>query len=114
MKTQDLTGEQLDLQVSRANGWDPAGPYYGLRTPYSTDWRFGGPIIERYKIALAWDGAAWDAWVGGLLVAIDGMTGEAHGYGPTALIAAMRAYVASKFGAEVDDIPAPSQDRMAA
>lgn len=69
----------------------------------STDWAQGGPIIEREKIATKWTGdkygwsARWPKWV-----AVDnGETIPTEG-GPTMLIAAMRCYVASKLGDEVD------------
>lgn len=59
----------------------------------STDWSQGGPIIEREGIFL--DPAhAYPNWS-----AI--FAGNEH-YGPTPLIAAMRCYVASKLGNEVE------------
>jgi hypothetical protein len=58
----------------------------------STDWTLGGPIIEREGIALYLYGdSQWNAHVGGK-----------ESTGPTPLIAAMRCYVASKLGAEVE------------
>jgi len=62
---------------------------------YSTDWAQGGPIIEQENMdlqRLAYD-RGWRA--------IDyDQTVKAHG--PTALIAAMRCYVASRLGEEID------------
>ena len=55
---------------------------------FSKDWAQGGPIIERELIAIHGD---WKATLG-----------EGTYEGPTPLIAAMRCYVASKLGAEVD------------
>ena len=66
----------------------------------STDWAHGGPIIEREGINLVhqgdahdWDASLWDYaeqdW-------------HLHTEGPTSLIAAMRCYVASKLGDEVE------------
>lgn len=63
----------------------------------STNWAQSGPIIERERIDLVWNGdwfAETDAanrsdWV-------------ATGRGRTPLIAAMRCYVASKLGDDVD------------
>ena len=60
---------------------------------YPTDWAQGGPIIEREKIETYWH-TALDMWA----ARHDGNLR----YGPTPLIAAMRCYVASKLGDEVD------------
>jgi hypothetical protein len=64
---------------------------------YSTNWAQGGPLIEREKINVS--------TYGGLLQWIatkkTGETFEAVS-GPTPLIAAMRCYVASKLGDEVE------------
>jgi hypothetical protein len=66
----------------------------------SSDWSQGGPIIEReqisfYATAGLADGMQWCAsWDRHVLTS---------NYGKTALIAAMRAYVASKFGDEIPD-----------
>lgn len=74
----------------------------------SNDWETGGPIIERERIELREsrpDRCEKDVWIA---LAKDRrnmplrLTVHA-GYGPTPLIAAMRAYVASKFGGEVND-----------
>jgi hypothetical protein len=60
----------------------------------STDWSQGGPIIEREGITVRrYTDALWDASIGRLDYVADG---------PTPLIAAMRCYVASKLGDEVD------------
>ena len=64
---------------------------------YSTDWAIGGPIIERDEINLLSDCGIWTADMcpekGGNHVEVSG---------PTPLIAAMRVYVASVLGDEVD------------
>lgn len=68
--------------------------------PYSTDWSQGGPIIERERIRLD---CAWsDEWTAQhpYNAKIDVYTGWTKG--PTALIAAMRCYVTSKLGDEVE------------
>ena len=61
------------------------------------DWAQGGPIIEREGINLrALSGALWEA---------ETWSAEGGQYlldGPTPLIAAMRCYVASKLGDEVE------------
>lgn len=64
---------------------------------FSTDWSAGGPIIEHHIFRLSdyddpEDPGRWRA---------EGADG-AEQYGPTALIAAMRAYVCSKLGEEVE------------
>lgn len=62
---------------------------------YSTDWSQGGPIIEREEIDLfsIANGNGWCAQSGVRVF---------NGYGTTPLIAAMRCYVASKLGDEVE------------
>jgi hypothetical protein len=68
----------------------------------STNWAHGGPIIEREEISISREFAAskveWAAWTPAPIRD----DAEAFGYGPTPLIAAMRCYVASKLGDEVE------------
>ncbi len=96
MKTSELTGAALDWAVARCEGlrfeeWETWGNY-------STDWAQGGPIIEREGISVDRIGGAWTAdiadSVGGYI--------EHTESGTTPLIAAMRCYVASKRGDEVN------------
>jgi hypothetical protein len=89
-----LTGAALDWAVAQCeyfpvrNGFDDNCP------EYSSDWMQGGPIIGREKIQIKENGHGhWfakkfikDGWV----------------RGTTPLIAAMRCYVASKLGDEVN------------
>ncbi|HWT40974.1 MAG TPA: phage protein NinX family protein [Dongiaceae bacterium] len=128
MKTAELTGAMLDYWVARAEEHEllrhnpvlaPGGVYAewfdkndntdrSILWRPSDDWSQGGPIIEREKMH------------GGPAGTLDGVTtwfyqcyrkganGEhipypCGGSGQTPLIAAMRAYVASKFGEEVPD-----------
>ena len=97
VKTNELTGAALDWAVAKCEGVVYHGPAW---TKYSTDWAQGGPIIEREGVNL--DNYAknpkWSAWT----PAPDRESGEAQAYGPTPLIAAMRCYVASKLGDEVE------------
>jgi Protein of unknown function (DUF2591) len=97
VKTNELSGAALDWAVAKCEGVIYHGPAW---TKYSTDWAQGGPIIEREGINL--DNYAknpkWSAWT----PAPDRESGEAQAYGPTPLIAAMRCYVASKLGDEVE------------
>jgi hypothetical protein len=67
---------------------------------FSTQWSCGGPIIERELITVTahFDQHDWTAWT----PAPECKSGEAHGRGPTPLIAAMRCFVASEMGDEVD------------
>lgn len=62
---------------------------------FSRKWEAGGPIIEREWISLDYESAFMGEWK-----AVD-KDGVAQ-IGPTPLIAAMRCYVASKLGDEVD------------
>lgn len=66
----------------------------------SSSWAQGGPIIEREKIVISpftLHGGQWMAW--------KYPENERPDYGTTPLIAAMRAFVASKMGDEVE-VPA--------
>lgn len=103
MKTSELTGAALDWAVAECEGEDysPVTTYSGLGaefppTNYSTDWAQGGPIIERERIETGYDrtGRCSEPWIAATL--------ERMITGPTALTAAMRCYVASKLGNEVE------------
>lgn len=88
MNVSELTGAALDWAVCKCEGEQPS-----RYTKYSTDWAQGGPIIERERIDVyGFDGDSWGAE--------DNF--RARQYGPTPLIAAMRCYVASKLGDEVE------------
>lgn len=96
MKTNELTGTALDWAVAKA-----IGEYKPVAVPsYSTDWAQGGPIIEREKLDVGTYRGAWRA------AQHVGSAAPMYGYGPTPLIAAMRCYVASKMG---DDIEIPTE-----
>ena len=88
VKTSELTPQQLNAVVSNIEGHE---------ANYATDWAHGGPIIEEELLSVViqrgGDDPAWHTSCPRYLY---------HGYGPTPLIAAMRCYVASKFGDEVD------------
>jgi hypothetical protein len=103
MKTSELTGAVLDWAVAKCEGLEMEGHYgpfeggWNLSDyPYSTDWAQGGPIIEREGICLWSEGYDWEAKIqtgfGEWLV-------EWH---ESPLVAAMRCYVASKLGGEVE------------
>lgn len=97
MKTAELTGAALDWAVAKCEGdiWAaPDGELLGsaVGLNYSTDWAQGGPIVEREGIDMSRAGRLWWARLGDTQT----FTGD------TALIAAMRCYVASKLGDTVD------------
>ena len=88
IKTNRLTGVELDWAVGKCRGITLE--LHGI-VPYSTDWAHGGPVIEREGIAIYLYGdGEWQAVL------------EKEYEGPTPLIAAMRCYVASKLGDEVE------------
>lgn len=72
----------------------------------STDWSLGGPIIGR-EIGNLWknnqiDPHCPDVWTAAAYVKESSATHVYHVEGPTPLVAAMRAYVFSKLGDEVE------------
>jgi hypothetical protein len=96
MKTSELTGAELDLAVAKCEyGSDVAYIYAhtSTRNAYSTDWSQAGPIIEREKITVGQYGDDW--------YALSSASIDIY-YGPTPIIAAMRCYVASRLGDEVE------------
>jgi hypothetical protein len=112
MKTSELTGAALDWAVAKCEGFSATG-YEARRLKMrgasfeipkhwkpTEDWAQGGPIIEREGMALnmedthAWQAAMW--WDD------EDSKGDILMVGPTPLIAAMRCYVASKLGDEVE------------
>jgi hypothetical protein len=94
MKTSELTGAALDWAVTKCEGFDHevTSSEWGM-WGWATDWAQGGPIIEREEIRLdpPRSIAFWSAEKNGYLL-----------HGPTPLIAAMRCYVASKLGDEIE------------
>ena len=126
VKTSELNGAALDWTVAKAlgilrsnnvqmyvggpyaegilpNGYCPVAesafdiPLHKIK--YSTDWSQGGPIIERELITLTC-GSDATFWCATQFWACPDTPKKA--YGPTALSAAMRCYVAIKMGDEVD------------
>ena len=95
IKTSELSGAQLDLMVAKCEGVDKQDYYETHNEPYmpSVDWAQGGPIIEREQIDL-------EVSQNGEWVALAFPVAEK--FGKTPLIAAMRCYVASKLGEEVE------------
>jgi hypothetical protein len=97
MKTSDLEGEMLNRAVAKCEGQVYHGPAW---TKYSTDWAQGGPIIEQERIAIWFE--KYDDIDSALPVWAAVRFNEQDYYGSTPLIAAMRCYVASKLGEEVE------------
>ena len=98
IKTQDLTGEALDLAVAECVGLNLYVARLQRFSP-STNWAQGGPIIEREEIFLA--KSILGGWTGSIMTHDERVRCTMH-EGPTPLIAAMRCYVASKLGEELD------------
>ena len=95
MKTAELTGPALDWAVATANG--------DKINRYSTDWAQGGPLIEREHIEWQWlPSSSKDHRYGARKPSLGGAKRTFCMDGPTVLIAAMRCYVASKLGDEVE------------
>jgi hypothetical protein len=114
IKTSELAAAALDWAVCKAGGgakdvrnFIAAYADYGMYH-YSTDWAHGGPIIEMEGIELLCNlttteaarfedsHADWQAFYR------SDRTTAGRQYATTPLIAAMRCYVASKLGDEVD------------
>jgi hypothetical protein len=108
--------EQLDWLVAKCEGYSPvytapdkqAGPLFLQKAAgithlselkFSTDWNQGGPIIDRERIATLCpvSGDFWDARDTKMFT-----MNPVYWRGPTPLIAAMRCYVVSKLGEEVE------------
>jgi len=103
IKTSELTGAALDWAVAKCEGDDyrAVTEYNGIGhefppTNYSTDWAQGGPIIERNRITWSGQSARICKYFGGHTWQ------NFEEFGTTPLIAAMRCYVASKLGDEVE------------
>jgi hypothetical protein len=102
VKTSELTGIALDWAVAKCRGLTPTlhkNPYGywvmpNIEGSYSSEWRHGGPIIERERISIS-DGREFPLWTAWLA------WGNRY-TGKTPLTAAMRCFVASSLGDEVD------------
>ena len=100
-KTSELTGAALDWAAAKCEGvaLDPNllkdGYAVKFRFEPSTDWAQGGPIIAREGIDVEHYELPEKGWMAGII-------NKAQEHGPTPLIAAMRCYVTSKLGDEVE------------
>lgn len=124
MKVSELSGALLDEWVARAEGHTVElrfraevnakirvicnGTHTRGVPRYSADWAQGGPIMERNLIGFT-TGFSEGEWCAAIDLNVhthfDGgvLDGKHFMTGPTPLIAAMRCFVASKFGEEVAD-----------
>ncbi|MDO9357881.1 MAG: DUF2591 family protein [Polaromonas sp.] len=120
MQTSELSGVLLDFWVAKAEGLEPQlmrpigsgalwwqastaqGEVSSSDRAYSTDWAYGGAIIEARKIMVAWNAGHWIAGVAEYVDRDNARISK----GPTPLVAAMRAFVASRFG---EDLPAGTE-----
>ena len=115
VKTYELSGTALDWAVAKCEGYvsrgackadrrrvliphpDGGGQFYRP----SVDWGQGGPIIDREAHNLFKHNGGTE-WCAACNVPREGYTAIVTADGPTPLIAAMRCYVASKLGEEVE------------
>jgi hypothetical protein len=100
MRTNELSGAALDWAVAKCEGTlhdDGSVPDYFQP---SIDWEQGGAIIECERLSLTPRDGYWEAYYHDNLFKDDGS--DYFQKGTTPLIAAMRCYVASKLGDEVE------------
>lgn len=126
IKTSELIGPALDWAVAKCEGERYGPPTFrvhqnskgatvylnagmqqsGISYRPSVAWVQGGPIIEREKLCVGYQHQLDPAYVPLLDPAIICWARTTAGgylkYGPTPLIAAMRCYVTSKLGDEVE------------
>ena len=109
IKVSEATPTQLNWMVAKCEGatdeWHTDKPFFWDGVPCvreaghdvgytpSTDWSQGGPLIERENICLWSEGYDWEAKI---------HIGSLAEWDKYPLIAAMRCYVASKMGDEVE------------
>ena len=120
MKTSELIGPALDWAVAKCVGYADLrmnphryaaflimtppraeyGPMQLADLDFATNWELSGPIIEREEVEIGryWNREpthhmAWKARCG---------TQISHAFGPTPLIAAMRCFVSSRLGDEIE------------
>jgi hypothetical protein len=127
LNTDELSGAELDLYVARAEAMrdEDAATYYGQawigpdgvcylqpasfgpnhrnsRFTPSVDWSQGGPILEREGVEISPHAGKpermWTSWL-----PFKNTDPHVPTYGPTALIAGMRAFVRATFGDTVSD-----------
>lgn len=103
VKTSELIGAALDWAVTQCRfpeNADSVWRNFGAECAYSTDWSQGGLIIESEQIDIEHTNATPTLCFAKLLG--DEPYGASRMRGGTPLIAAMRCYIASKLGEEVE------------
>lgn len=106
-KTNELTGDALNWAVATCEGMFAEPWLWGdeqevlMHYKFSTEWAQGGPIIEREGLGMwmySWNeqGEPEVGWI------VEDKHGSNMQTGPTTLIAAMRCYVFSKLGEEIE------------
>ena len=111
IKTSELRGAALDWAVAKCERIEftyedhPHHEMFDMH--FSTDWAQGGPIIEREKLTVAPSDqksyVGQEAWTAYRIETLFTDQGDReYQTGSTPLIAAMRCYVASKLGDEVE------------
>jgi hypothetical protein len=97
----DYAVAQIELGINLIDTWHPA---------YSTNWAYGGPIIEREEVCI-WKSpepekgkwaSAGPQWMDLDVESAEFIALPDPWHGPTPLIAAMRCYVASKVGDTIE------------
>lgn len=120
IKTEDLSGRLLDCLVAMVlNGAEKVfhnsdgytNRWHHIPVCYSSDWDFGGPLVQQFQVALVPEAHVGDEgtehsdrWYADIYY--DGGNQYTTGFKDHALIAACQAIVATKFGDSVK-VPKP-------
>lgn len=114
IKTSELTGRALAwavdtvadcrMEIQHTKNVVILSPGVPRTTPWAPqeNWAQGGPIIERRKITLRTNACVPGHWAAFIDFGGSNTNVKARQSGPTPLIAAMRCFVASKLGDEVE------------
>ena len=112
IKTNDLIGPAIDWAVAQCEivvpGRASGKPFLTEHRVYLEDfipsyaWYQGGPIIDRERITLRTNACVAGHWAAFIDFGSSNCNVKARQSGPTPLIAAMRCFVASKLGDEVE------------
>jgi len=130
MKTSELTGAALDWAVAKCEGateeWRSGAPFLWDGVPCiridghdvnyrpSTSWLLAGPILEREEMGVQCIPAGTrKGWWALVTSRFHDRSSPDEIHGDTPLIAAMRCYVASKLGDEVEIPTALTQGETA-